>query len=77
MFDPDTDSIDLDNRFDSHSLVRYIGVARRRFDARGNERWECVAEVGGALCLVEVKAVPLVIVDHDPGDDQRYVARPR
>lgn len=42
--------IDLDNHVDDKG-IRYIGKAWRQPDGS----WRCLAEVGGALCLVEVK----------------------
>jgi hypothetical protein len=45
--------IDLDNHVDDKG-IRYIGKARRQPDGT----WRCVADVGGALCFVEVKITP-------------------
>jgi hypothetical protein len=45
--------IDLDEHIDDKG-IRYIGKARRQPDGT----WRCLAEVSGALCLVEVKIAP-------------------
>lgn len=45
--------IDLDDHVDDKG-IRYIGKARRQSDGT----WRCLANVGGALCLVEVKITP-------------------
>jgi hypothetical protein len=65
LFDPDDNTINMDGKLDSKTGVQYIGKAQRNFDGM----WVCLANVGGALCFVEVLASPLVIVDHDPGDE--------
>ena len=42
-------SLDIDGYVDSRG-IRYIGVATQQIDGT----WRSLAEVGGALCLVEV-----------------------
>lgn len=42
--------VDVDGRFDEKSGIMYIGKATRQEDGT----WRCLANVGGALCLVEV-----------------------
>ena len=47
-----TDEVDVEGRHDrSRPNVQYIGKARKQ----NNGLWTCLANVGGALCLVEVK----------------------
>ncbi len=48
--------IDLDGQVDEARQVKYIGKASKRSDGT----WACLANVSGALCVVEVeiKAVP-------------------
>ena len=48
-----TDEIDLDGHVDSRG-IEYIGKARKQ----NNGLWACLAKVGRALCLVEVKITP-------------------
>ncbi len=48
--------INLDGIIDENKNVQYIGLARRQCKGVYN----CVAIVGGALCLVEVNAAILV-----------------
>ena len=43
-------TIDVDGRVDSTG-VRFIGEAQQM----GDGTWRCLADVGGALCVVEVK----------------------
>jgi hypothetical protein len=62
---PTADEIDLDGLFDEKSGFRYLGKARRGFDGR----WTCLAQVGYALCVVEVTVRPTIHVDGDPGDE--------
>lgn len=45
--------IDLDGHVDSKG-VRFIGKAKRYADGT----WRCLADVGGALCVVEVRIRP-------------------
>lgn len=42
--------VDVDGYIDDKG-IRYIGLATKR----PNGQWVCLADVGGALCLVEVK----------------------
>jgi len=44
------DELDVDGRVDSRGIV-FIGKAGRQPDGT----WRCLANVGGALCVVEVK----------------------
>ncbi len=57
--------IDLDGILDETTGIRYLGKARRDFGGQ----WRCLADVVGALCLVEVSVRPTVHVDADPGDE--------
>ena len=50
----DADEINVDNMVDEVTGIRYIGTARRGLDFR----WRCLAEVGNALCLVELTVHP-------------------
>lgn len=43
------DELDLDNHVDARG-IRYIGKARQRNDGK----WEVLADLHGALCIVEV-----------------------
>lgn len=44
--------LDVDGRFDSKSDgIQYIGKATQQIDGT----WRCLANVAGALCLVEVR----------------------
>lgn len=61
----DATEIDVHDIVDESTGIRYIGKAKRGFDGR----WVCLAEVGGALCRVEVRVTPTVNVDGDPGDE--------
>lgn len=42
--------VDVDGIIDDRG-VRYLGKAKRR----NNGRWQCLADVHGLLCIVEVK----------------------
>jgi hypothetical protein len=44
------DEVDLDGRIDEENGIEYIGKARRQ----RNGKWTCLADVRGALALVEV-----------------------
>lgn len=61
----DADEIDLDGVVDEKIGVRYLGKARRVFGGQ----WRCLADVGGALCVVEVTVRPTVHVGRDSGDE--------
>ena len=65
MADPNATEIDIDGLVDESTGIRYIGRATKTFD----DRWMCLADVGGALCRVELTARPTVYVDGDPGDE--------
>ena len=48
---PGPDTIDLDRRYDSRTnAIQYLGMARRQ----SNGLYRVLANVGGALCIVEV-----------------------
>jgi|HubBroStandDraft_2_1064218.scaffolds.fasta_scaffold105994_2 hypothetical protein len=47
--------IDLDGHVDSKG-VNFIGKAKRQSDGT----WRCLADVGGCLCVVEVRIRPEV-----------------
>jgi hypothetical protein len=49
-FDDEPDEVDVDGRCDARGIV-YLGKARRQPDGT----WRCLANVGGALCLVEAR----------------------
>lgn len=59
----DVTEIDLDGHVDGKG-VRYIGKANRHPDGT----WRCLADVGGALCLVEVRIRP----EADPDAETLY-----
>jgi hypothetical protein len=45
-------TVDVDGRFDPKcEEIQYLGRATMQFDGT----WRCLANVAGALCLVEVK----------------------
>lgn len=51
LFDPDAGRlIDVDGRVCPKTGMSYIGKARKQLDGT----WRCLANVDGALCLVEV-----------------------
>jgi hypothetical protein len=52
--------VDLDGVVDTRG-IRYLGKATRGDDGR----WTCLADVGGRLCLVEVKLTPTPRIDVD------------
>ena len=60
----DATEIDVDGFFDESTGISYIGKAMKTFD----DRWLCLANIGGALCRVELSIRPSVHVDADPGD---------
>lgn len=49
-----TDTADLDGHVDARG-IKYIGKARKQ----NNGLWHCLAEIGGALCMIEVKLTPV------------------
>ena len=67
----DATEIDVDGVVDETTGIRYIGKATKTFGGR----WRCLANVGGALCLVELTVRPAVHVDGDPGDEDDRFAR--
>lgn len=66
--DVDATEIDVDGLVDESTGIRYLGSARRDLDGR----WRCLANVGDALCLVEVTIRPTVHVGGDPGDEDDH-----
>lgn len=42
--------VDLEGRFDEANQIEYLGKAKLQPDGS----WHCLANVGGALCMVEV-----------------------
>ena len=70
----DATEIDVDGLIDETTNIRYIGKAMKTFEGR----WLCLAQVGMALCRVEVTVKPTVNIDMDPGDeDDRGAKRGR
>lgn len=67
----DATEIDVDGLFDESTGILYIGKATKTFEGR----WLCLANVGGALCRVELTFRPEVHVDNDPGDEDDRAAR--
>jgi len=63
----DAGEIDVDGVLDEITGLRYIGKARRQLDGS----WRCAADVGGALCLVEISVHPTQHIDRDPGDEDQ------
>lgn len=61
----DATEIDVDGLFDESTGIRYIGKATKTFD----DRWLCLANIGGALCRVEVTVSPTIHINTDPGDE--------
>jgi len=57
-YTPPGDEIDLEGYVDSKG-IRYFGKARRSV-GDGEGVYRCLADVGGALCLVELKVTPKV-----------------
>jgi hypothetical protein len=45
------DEVNVDGIVDQKRPIKYIGKARKQ----NNGLWTCLADVAGALCLVEVK----------------------
>lgn len=50
---PQTDEVDVEGVVDSKG-VQFIGKAKRQSDGT----WRCLANVGGAMCIVEVTVAP-------------------
>ena len=69
----DATEIDVDGLIDESIGIQYIGKATKTFDGH----WLCLANVGGALCRVEVTVKPTVHVDGDPGDEHDRGPRDR
>ena len=57
--------IDVDGLVEESTGICYIGKATKTFGGI----WLCLANVGGALCRVELTVRPAVHVDGDPGDE--------
>jgi len=45
-----TNEIDIDGMVDMEKNIQYIGKAKKQPDGK----WHCLANVSGALCIVEV-----------------------
>ncbi len=67
----DATEIDVNGLFDDATGISYIGQATKTFDGR----WLCLANVGGALCRVELTVKPSVHVNTDTGDEDDQAAR--
>ena len=67
----DATEIDVDGLFDESTGIRYIGKAMKTFD----DRWLCLANIGGALCRVELSIRPSIHVNTDPGDEDDHGQR--
>lgn len=50
QYDPPV-TVDVNGMLDPEGQISYIGKAHRQLDGK----WRCLANVGGALCLVEVR----------------------
>jgi len=61
----DATEIDVDGLIDESTGIRYIGKAMKTFEGR----WLCLAQIGNALCRVEVSVTPAVHINADPGDE--------
>ena len=66
-------SFDVSRQYDRRTDgIQYLGIARRQT----NGLYKCLANVAGALCVVEVRInfddlLEPAIVDDDPGDEDR------
>lgn len=67
----DATQIDVHDLIDETTGIRYIGKATKTFEGR----WLCLAQVGNALCRVEVTVKPTVNIDIDPGDEDDRAAK--
>jgi hypothetical protein len=67
----DATEIDVDGVFDETTGIRYIGKATKTFDGS----WLCLANIGGALCRVELRVAPTIHVGSDPGDEDDRPAK--
>lgn len=65
MTDAGATEIDVDGLVDEGAGIRYLGKVTKMFDGS----WRCLADVCGALCLVEVRISPTIHLHHDPGDE--------
>jgi len=63
--DANATEIDVDGLVDESTGICYVGKAMKTFD----DRWLCLANVGGALCRVELTVRPTIHVNTDPGDE--------
>ena len=61
----DATEIDVDGIVDESTGISYIGKATKTFD----DRWLCLANIGGAPCRVELIVHPAIHVNSDPGDE--------
>jgi len=67
----DATEIDVDGVVDESTGIRYVGKALKTFDGR----WLCLANVGGALCRVELHVAPTIHVNSDTGDEDDRAAK--
>ena len=67
----DATEIDVDGVVDEATGIRYLGNATKTFEGR----WLCLAQVGNALCRVELSVRPAVHVGNDPGDEDDRAAK--
>ncbi len=67
----DATEIDVDGLVDESTGIRYIGKATKVFGGR----WLCLANIGGALCRVELTVTPTIHVGNDPGDEDDRASR--
>ena len=67
----DATEIDIYGLVDELNGIRYIGKATKTFEGR----WLCLAQVGNALCRVEVTVRPTINIDRDPGDEDDRAAK--
>lgn len=67
----DATEIDVDGLVDEATGFQYIGKAMKTFEGR----WLCLANIGGALCRVELTVKPTVNVGNDPGDEDDRAAK--
>jgi hypothetical protein len=70
--DANATEIDVDGLIDEATGIRYLGTATKTFEGT----WLCLADVGGALCRVELRVTPTIHINRDPGDED-IPERPR
>jgi hypothetical protein len=69
----DATEIDVDGLIDESTGIRYLGKATKTF----NDRWMCLAQIGGALCRIELSVRPAIHIDQDTGDEDDRGPRDR